>query len=70
MAARVEDQRARRGYIGGEFVELEGQERIPVFEASSGEVLAEVTEATPSDVDRAVRAAQRALPEWSARPPA
>ena len=70
MAARVEDQRAHRGYIGGEFVELEGQERIPVFEASSGEVLAEVTEAAPSDVDRAVRAAQEALPEWSATPPA
>jgi aldehyde dehydrogenase (NAD+) len=69
VAARVEDQRARRGYIGGEFVELEGKERIPVFEASSGEVMAEVTEATPGDVDRAVRAAQGALPEWSATPP-
>ncbi len=70
MQTRVEDQHARRGYIGGEFVELEGHERIPVFEAASGEVLAEVTEATPSDVDRAVRAAQGALPAWAATPPA
>jgi aldehyde dehydrogenase (NAD+) len=70
VAARVEDQRARRGYIGGEFVELEGQERIPVFEAASAEIMAEVTEATPGDVDRAVRAAHGALPEWSATPPA
>ncbi len=70
MQTRVEDQHARRGYIGGEFVELEGHERIPVFEAATGEVLAEVTEATPSDVDRAVRAAQVALPAWAATPPA
>ncbi len=70
MQTRVEDQHARRGYIGGEFVELEGHERIPVFEAASGEVLAEVTEATPSDVDRAVRAARGALPAWAATPPA
>ena len=70
MQTRVEDQHARRGYIGGEFVELEGHERIPVFEAATGEVLAEVTEATPSDVDRAVRAAQGALPAWAATPPA
>ncbi|MGC8474592.1 MAG: aldehyde dehydrogenase family protein, partial [Candidatus Dormibacteria bacterium] len=68
MAARVEDQRAGRGYIGGAFVELEGQERIPVLEASTGEVLAEVTEAAPGDVDRAVRAAQGALPAWSTTP--
>ncbi len=68
MAAPVGDQRFRRGYIGGEFVELEGQERIPVLEASTGEVLAEVTEASPSDVDRAVRAAQGALPAWAAVP--
>ena len=70
MAARADDQRARGGYIAGEFVELEGEERIPVFEAASGRVLAEVTEATPSDVDRAVQAAQLALPAWSATPPA
>ena len=70
MQTRVEDQHARRGYIGCEFVELEGHERIPVFEAATGEVLAEVTEATPSDVDRAVRAAQGALPAWAATPPA
>ena len=70
MAARADDQRARGGYIAGEFVELEGEERIPVFEAASGGVLAEVTEATPSDVDRAVQAAQLALPAWSATPPA
>ncbi len=70
MAARVEDQHVRRGYIGGEFVELDGQRRIQVFEAASGEVLAEVTEAAATDVERAVQAAQRALPAWAATPPA
>ena len=65
MDLGVADQHVRRGYIDGEFLELDGQERIPVFEAATAEVLAEVTEASAVDVDQAVRAAARALPGWA-----
>ncbi|MGZ4628845.1 aldehyde dehydrogenase family protein [Oryzihumus sp.] len=47
-------------FIGGEFVESEGGSAFKTISPASEEVLAEVTEASEADVDRAVRAARRA----------
>jgi aldehyde dehydrogenase (NAD+) len=52
-------------FIGGLFVpDLEGR-TFEVFNPHDGSKLADVAEARPADVDRAVDAAQRAFPEWS-----
>jgi len=48
-------------FIGGEFVESSGGSAFKTISPSSEEVLAEVTEASEADVDRAVRAARNAF---------
>lgn len=48
-------------FIGGEFTESEGGSAFKSISPSSEEVLAEVTGASPADVDRAVAAARRAF---------
>ena len=58
-----------RLYIGGEWVEATSRIRIDVHESGTGEVMAEVAEATELDIDRAVQAAAAAYPAWSATPP-
>ncbi len=53
-----------RLFIGGEFTDaLEGG-RIPVFNPHDNSLLAEVSEAMPADIDRAVAAARKAFPAW------
>jgi aldehyde dehydrogenase (NAD+) len=52
-------------FIGGRFVESVEGRTFEVFNPHDGSKLADVAEARPPDVDRAVEAAQRALPEWS-----
>jgi len=56
-------------YIDGEWVASTGTDRIDVLNPATEEVIAQVAAGTPADVDRAVAAARRALPAWSARPP-
>ncbi|MHB8555208.1 MAG: aldehyde dehydrogenase family protein [Candidatus Dormibacteria bacterium] len=56
-------------FIDGDFTEPSGGRRIPVHEAASGTVLAEVAAAGPEDVHQAVAAAARALPEWARSTP-
>lgn len=56
-------------YIDGEWVASAGTDRIEVLNPATEEVIAQVAAGTPADVDRAVAAARRALPAWSARPP-
>ncbi|MGE0347066.1 MAG: aldehyde dehydrogenase [Candidatus Nanopelagicales bacterium] len=59
---------ARRPLItGGGRVDT--AEWLPVNAPGDGELLAEVAAATAEDVDRAVRAADAAWPEWAALPP-
>ena len=48
-------------FIGGEFVESNGGSAFKTISPSSEEVLAEVTEASEADVDRAVKAARKAF---------
>jgi len=59
-----------RLFIGGEFVDSAGGGRIPVLNPHDNSLLAEVSEAREADVDRAVDAARKALPDWARTPAA
>ena len=48
-------------FIGGEFIESKDGSRFKTIDPSSEEVLAEVTEASGTDIDNAVRAARKAF---------
>src|SRR5437764_12121468 len=50
--------------MGGEWVDSAGGETMEVLNPATGETIAEVPAATADDVDRAVQAAKKALPEW------
>lgn len=54
-------------YINGEFVESKSQKTFETYNPATGEVLANVFEAGPEDIDLAVKAARRAFDEgpWS-----
>jgi aminobutyraldehyde dehydrogenase len=53
-----------QNFIGGEWVDTAGGETMEVVNPSTGDVIAEVPNASAEDVDRAVQAAKKALPEW------
>jgi betaine-aldehyde dehydrogenase/aminobutyraldehyde dehydrogenase len=53
-----------QNFIGGEWVDAAGGETMEVVNPATGEAIAEVPRATAEDVDRAVQAAKKALPEW------
>jgi aldehyde dehydrogenase (NAD+)/betaine-aldehyde dehydrogenase len=55
-----------RLFIAGEFVDAIDGGIVEVRNPHDGSLLAEVAEARAADVDRAVTAAQRAFPSWSA----
>jgi malonate-semialdehyde dehydrogenase (acetylating)/methylmalonate-semialdehyde dehydrogenase len=56
-------------YIGGRWDASTGTEKLPVHNPATGESLAGVPLSTAHDVDRAVRAANEALPAWRRTPP-
>jgi betaine-aldehyde dehydrogenase len=57
-------------FIGGQWAAPSGNGTIDVHNAGTGEVMGRVPAGTAKDVDAAVRAAQNALPGWSATTPA
>jgi acyl-CoA reductase-like NAD-dependent aldehyde dehydrogenase len=57
-----------RLFIDGAWVEPSGTEVLEVVNSTTEEVMGTVPAGTPEDVDRAVRAAQRAYPAWAATP--
>src|SRR6187551_3316876 len=57
-----------KNFIGGEWVDSDGG-TMEVLNPSTGEVIAEVQRSTEADVDRAVDAAKRALPDWLEKTP-
>ena len=57
-----------RNYIGGRWEERNGQSTESVYDPATGEVIAETPLSTREDVDRAVKAAEAAFPQWSATP--
>jgi acyl-CoA reductase-like NAD-dependent aldehyde dehydrogenase len=52
-------------FIGGRFVDAADGRTLPTLNPHDNSVIAEVAMAGTADVDRAVAAAQRALPAWS-----
>jgi 1-pyrroline dehydrogenase len=57
-----------KNYIGGEWVESDGG-TMEVLNPATGEVIAEVQRSTEADVDQAVEAAMKVLPEWLEKTP-
>src|SRR2546429_7798010 len=53
-----------RNFVGGEWVDAVDGGTMEVLNPATGETIAEVPRGTAADVDRAVEAAKRALPEW------
>jgi len=56
-------------FIGGRWVRSSSNERIPVEDPSTAQVIASVPNSTPGDVEIAVAAAVDALGRWSATSP-
>jgi malonate-semialdehyde dehydrogenase (acetylating) / methylmalonate-semialdehyde dehydrogenase len=57
-----------RNYIGGQFVEAPERALLDVTDPADGSVLSRVPLSGMTEVDRAVQAAQKAFPAWSATP--
>ena len=53
-----------RLFIGGEFVDAADGRTLPTLNPHDGSKLADVAEAGPADIDRAVAAARAAFPAW------
>src|SRR5213083_3358799 len=53
-----------KNLVGGEWVDSASGETMEVLNPATGETIAEVPRANAEDVDRAVQAAKKALPEW------
>ena len=60
-------QRAKN-FIDGHWVELAGQQSLPVFNPATGETLGEVPLSSAEDVDQAAQAAARAFQDWRRTP--
>jgi aldehyde dehydrogenase (NAD+) len=63
-------RRLTRVYAGGDWVDSSSPSTIPVINPATEEPIAEVTEGSARDAERAVAAARAAFPSWSATPPA
>src|SRR5919206_51732 len=53
-----------KNFVGGEWVDAVEGGTMEVLNPATGETIAEVPRGTQADVDRAVEAAEKALPEW------
>ncbi|ALE82191.1 aldehyde dehydrogenase family protein [Pseudonocardia sp. HH130629-09] len=56
-------------YIDGGWIASAATEWIEVLDPATGKSLADVPAGDAADVDRAVRAARRAFPDWAATAP-
>src|SRR5213083_985008 len=61
MSVTVSQQ---KNFVGGEWVDAVEGGTMEVVNPATGETIAEVPRGTGADVDRAVEAAKKALPEW------
>ena len=59
-----------KNFVGGEWVDAIEGGTMEVLNPATGETIAEVPQGTQADVDRAVEAAKKALPEWLETTPA
>jgi 1-pyrroline dehydrogenase len=61
---------AQKIFVGGKWEDSAGGATMEVLNPATGETIAEVPACTAADVDRAIEAAKRALPEWLEATPA
>jgi 1-pyrroline dehydrogenase len=54
----------KQNFVGGEWVDAMDGETTEVLNPATGEVISEVPRGSATDVDRAVAAAKKALPDW------
>ncbi|MGH9045699.1 MAG: aldehyde dehydrogenase family protein [Acidimicrobiales bacterium] len=64
------NERFSKIFIGGAWIESEGDGTIAVVNPATEVVIAEVPAGTAADADKAVRAARAAFDSWGATPPA
>ncbi len=57
-----------RNYIGGQFVDGNGAQYLDVTNPADGSVISRVPLSAAGEIDRAVQAAKKAFPAWSAMP--
>ena len=65
LVSRAEVRVQDRLFIDGEFVDALDGATFPTLDPHDGSVIAEVAQAGPADVDRAVTAATAAFPAWA-----
>jgi acyl-CoA reductase-like NAD-dependent aldehyde dehydrogenase len=65
MATAAEVQAKDRIFIGGEWVEPQGEGTLEVVNSTTEEVMATIPDCAPEDADLAVRAARDAFDAWS-----
>jgi 1-pyrroline dehydrogenase len=53
-----------KNFVGGDWVDAASGETMDVINPATGETIGEVPSCSAEDVDRAVEAAKKALPEW------
>jgi 1-pyrroline dehydrogenase len=58
-----------KNFVGGEWVDSAGGETMEVLNPATGEPIAEVPRSSAEDVERAVEAARKALPDWLDKTP-
>ena len=51
-------------FIGGQFIDSESNETLPVTDPATQEVLVDLPFATPQEIDRAVASAQETFAAW------
>lgn len=68
LMKRVKDESLVKSeaYVGGKWVHGTGKKAFEVRNPSNGKVLAEVADLAPPQVEKAIAAAQKAFPAWSA----
>src|SRR4051794_25257798 len=68
MATAAEVQARDTIFIGGEWVEPQGRERLEGINSASEETMGPTPACPAADADRAVRAAREAFESWSQTP--
>jgi malonate-semialdehyde dehydrogenase (acetylating) / methylmalonate-semialdehyde dehydrogenase len=63
-----EVRREVRNFVGGRWEQRDGRETEPVYDPATGQVIAQTSLSSREDVDRAVKAAEAAFPDWSRTP--
>ncbi len=68
MVAIETDLLRRQAFVDGQWIDADSGGTFPVHNPATGDVVAEVPRLGAAETQRAIEAAERALPSWKARP--